>query len=70
MRWEESKALVWIFFPLVARSFGIFASLVGVMTVRLTKEDKDPMSGINMGYYVTCVLAAVFFYIATKCMLG
>lgn len=48
--WSESEALVWIFFPLVARSFGIFASLVGVLAVRLRHEDKDPMSGINMGW--------------------
>ncbi|MDQ1372101.1 MAG: K(+)-stimulated pyrophosphate-energized sodium pump, partial [Candidatus Thermoplasmatota archaeon] len=68
MRWEEGAALAWIFFPLVARSFGIFASLVGVLVVRLRNEDKDPMSGINMGYYVTCALAAVFFYFATKIM--
>jgi K(+)-stimulated pyrophosphate-energized sodium pump len=69
-RWDHVEALVWIFFPLVARSFGIFASLIGVMAVRLTREDKDPMSGINIGYYVTCVLAAIFFYVATKVMFG
>ena len=68
MRWDEGAALAWIFFPLVARSFGIFASLVGVLVVRLRNEEKDPMSGINMGYYVTCALAAVFFYFATKIM--
>lgn len=68
MRWEETEALAWIFFPLVARSFGIFASLVGVMAVRLPREDRDPMSGINIGYYITCALAAVFFYFATKMM--
>ena len=68
--WSDGDALVWIFFPLVARSFGIFASLVGVLAVRLNREDKDPMSGINMGYYITCVLAAMFFYVATKYMLG
>ena len=68
MRWDEGAALAWIFFPLVARSFGIFASLVGVMVVKLRNENKDPMSGINMGYYVTCVLAAVFFFFATKIM--
>ncbi len=70
MRWSTGSALVWIFFPLVARSFGIFASLAGVLAVRLTKEDKDPMSGINMGYYLTCVLAAVFFFFATRAMFG
>jgi K(+)-stimulated pyrophosphate-energized sodium pump len=68
--WTESKALVWVFFPLVARSFGIFASLAGVLAVRLNREDKDPMSGINMGYYLTCILAAVFFYFATDWMFG
>ncbi len=67
----ESQALVWIFFPLVARGFGVFASLIGVLAVRLGKnEARDPMSGINMGYYVTCVLAAIFFYVATSNMLG
>jgi len=70
LRWTETKALVWIFFPLVARSFGIFASLAGVLAVRLKREDKDPMSGINMGYYITCLLAAVFFYFATRIMFG
>jgi K(+)-stimulated pyrophosphate-energized sodium pump len=68
--WSEGKALVWVFFPLVARSFGIFASLAGVLAVRLNREDKDPMSGINMGYYLTCILAAVFFYFATNTMFG
>jgi K(+)-stimulated pyrophosphate-energized sodium pump len=68
--WSEADALAWIFFPLVARAFGIFASLVGVLVVRIRGENKDPMSGINVGYYVTCVLAAMFFYIATKYMLG
>ena len=70
MQWSDSKALVWIFFPLVARSFGIFASLVGVLAVRLRNEEKDPMSGINMGYYITCALAVVFFYFATTTMFG
>jgi K(+)-stimulated pyrophosphate-energized sodium pump len=70
LRMDENAALVWIFFPLVARSFGIFASLVGILAVRLRREDKDPMSGINMGYYVTCILAAIFFYFATRFMLG
>jgi K(+)-stimulated pyrophosphate-energized sodium pump len=69
--WTEGEALGWIFFPLVARSFGIFASLAGVMMVKLGKdESRDPMSGINVGYYVTCALAAVFFYVATYYMLG
>ena len=69
--WTEGEALGWIFFPLVARAFGIFASMAGVLMVKLGKnESRDPMSGINVGYYVTCALAAVFFYVATYYMLG
>lgn len=69
--WDHADALGWIFFPLVARSFGVFASLAGVLAVRLGKnEQRDPMSGINVGYYITCVLAAIFFYVATYYMLG
>jgi K(+)-stimulated pyrophosphate-energized sodium pump len=57
-----------ILFPLVARAFGLIASMVGVMTVK-TKEDADPMKALNRGYYVTTVLAMVGFYVAVKLLL-
>lgn len=47
-------------FPLVARAFGLLASIVGIMAVR-TREDADPMQALNRGYYVTTVLAAIGF---------
>jgi K(+)-stimulated pyrophosphate-energized sodium pump len=58
-----------ILFPLTARAFGLIASIVGVMVVR-TREDGDPMEALNRGYYVTSVLAAVGFFIATKWLLS
>ncbi|MBI2876082.1 MAG: sodium-translocating pyrophosphatase [Candidatus Tectomicrobia bacterium] len=57
-----------ILFPLVARSFGLLATIIGILVVRV-KEDGDPMMALNRGYYVTSVLAAVGFYIATELML-
>ncbi len=60
--------LAGIIFPLVARSFGIIASIIGVMVVS-TKEDADPMQALNRGYYVTVVLATLAFLIATYIML-
>ena len=40
-------------FPLVARAFGIVASIVGIMMVKMDKEEKmDPMKALNRGYYV------------------
>ena len=57
-----------ILFPLVARAFGLIASIVGVMMVS-TAEDADPMDGLNRGYYITTVLAAVGFLGASRYML-
>ncbi len=58
-----------ILFPLVARAFGLIASIVGVMVVK-TPEDKDPMQALNRGYYVTTVLAMAGFYLAVQMLLG
>ncbi|HWI65826.1 MAG TPA: sodium-translocating pyrophosphatase, partial [Symbiobacteriaceae bacterium] len=57
-----------IMFPLVARAFGLLASIVGIFTVR-AKEDEDPMSALNRGYIVTSVLIAIGLYFITKTML-
>jgi K(+)-stimulated pyrophosphate-energized sodium pump len=59
-----------IFFPLVARAFGLIASMIGVGLVGLKDEKEDPMSALNRGYYVTCVLAAAGFYLATYILLN
>ncbi len=47
-------------FPLVARAFGIIASIIGVFCVSM-KEDGDPMAALNRGYYIATVLAAIGF---------
>ena len=49
-------------FPLVARAFGIIASIIGIMSVKLDKAEKmDPMDALNRGYYVAVALAMVAF---------
>ena len=60
----------WVFFPLVVRAFGVFAAIVGIMSVRMRNEEEKPMSALNRGYYITCVLAAILFYFAVDQMLG
>src|SRR5437667_455660 len=47
-------------FPLVARAFGLVASIVGVMVVK-AREDEDPMHALNRGYMWTALLAAIGF---------
>jgi K(+)-stimulated pyrophosphate-energized sodium pump len=58
-----------IVFPLVARAFGLVASIVGVMIVKC-QETEDPMAALNRGYYVTSLLAAVGFFFSAKWLLA
>src|SRR5205814_620806 len=56
-------------FPLVARAFGLLASIVGIIIVK-TREDQDPMQALNRGYYVAAALAIAGFFAATKWLLA
>jgi len=58
-----------ILFPLVARAFGIVASLVGIMAVK-TNDREDPMKALNRGYYITSILAVIGFFVASRWLLG
>jgi K(+)-stimulated pyrophosphate-energized sodium pump len=58
-----------ILFPLVARAFGLIASIIGVMTVKC-RENENPMRALAKGYAVTSILAAIAFFLVTKYMLG
>lgn len=50
-----------IIFPLVARAFGLLASIIGVWSVKLRSETEDPMKALNRGFYITSILAMVGF---------
>ncbi len=52
-----------IFFPLVTISFGLLASIAGIMSVNIG-EDEDPMRGLNRGYLFTTILSTIGFAIA------
>src|SRR5688572_2846707 len=58
-----------ILFPLLARAFGLIATIVGVMVVRC-REDEDPMKALNRGYLVTTVLAMAGFAAAVYLLLS
>src|SRR5215216_1657313 len=57
-----------ILFPLVLGAFGLLASIVGVLIVR-TREDRDPMHALNLGYYVTAALVLVALFATTRWLL-
>ena len=59
-----------ILFPLVVGSFGLLASIVGVMIVRTTENTTDPMAALNRGFYVVSALVAVVLYFTTRWLLN
>src|SRR5262249_51699514 len=58
-----------VLFPLVARAFGLIASIIGVMVVR-TSDQEDPMDALNRGYYVSAFLALIGFVAASYLLLA
>lgn len=63
--------LIFLFFPLIARALGIFATLIGMPFVKLTEaEAKHPMKALRKGLLVTTIVAAVLFLLADIFLLG
>ena len=60
----------WIFFPLVVRSFGLIASIAGVLFARMRNNTEDPMNALNRGYYLTGALSVLALAFCCYAMLG
>ncbi len=64
--------LEWILFPLVLRSFGIIATIVGLASVPVFAKDgmRNAMTPLNNGYFIVSALSVVGLAITTNVMLG
>jgi K(+)-stimulated pyrophosphate-energized sodium pump len=63
--------LIFLFFPLIARALGIFATLIGMPFVKLTEaEAKHPMKALRKGLMVTTIVAGILFLVADIFLLG
>ncbi|MCK9517944.1 MAG: V-type H(+)-translocating pyrophosphatase [Dehalococcoidia bacterium] len=61
----------WVLFPLVLRSFGVFATIIGMFTVPFwASRIKDPMGALNGAYWTITLLSIVGLVITTTAMLG
>ncbi len=68
-----TRDIEWIMFPLVLRSFGILATIVGLTSVPFFAKDdanQNPMTPLNFGYYIVSILSVVGLFIATNVLLG
>jgi K(+)-stimulated pyrophosphate-energized sodium pump len=64
--WPNPEA--WIFFPLVVRAFGLFATMIAMFFIR-GKETENPMNILNRGYWVTTLLSVVGLAFVTNQMM-
>jgi K(+)-stimulated pyrophosphate-energized sodium pump len=61
----------WIFFPLVVRSIGLLASIVGVYMVGAGESEvTNPQGSLDRGYWTMTVLCAIGIVAVTMVMLG
>ena len=67
--WAVTNDPVWVLFPLVVRSFGIIASMIGVLSVK-AKEGENPMNALNRGYFVAIGLSLIGMVVTVIVMLG
>ncbi len=57
--------VAWILFPLVVRAFGLIASMIGILSARVSGRggadvtDKAALAALNNGYYVMAAVSAV-----------
>jgi K(+)-stimulated pyrophosphate-energized sodium pump len=68
-----TQDIEWIVFPLILRSFGVFATIAGLSAVPLfTTESgrQNPMTPLNLGYYLVSILSVIGLGIATYVLLG
>ncbi|MBI3943652.1 MAG: sodium-translocating pyrophosphatase [Chloroflexi bacterium] len=59
----------WIYFPLVVRSFGLVASIIGVAAVRY-RTGENPMDTLFRGYFVAAIISAIAMFFVAQAMLG
>jgi K(+)-stimulated pyrophosphate-energized sodium pump len=58
----------WILFPLVVRAFGLIASMIGILCVRI-RGNENPMTALNRGYFVSVIISAVGMILTVWLML-
>ncbi|MBI2635772.1 sodium-translocating pyrophosphatase [Candidatus Peregrinibacteria bacterium] len=59
-----------VLFPLVLRSIGLVAAIIGVYTVSAKDTEKNPMRAMTRGFWVTAVLTTIALYFCSRWMLN
>src|SRR5687768_16679353 len=71
----DRQNVAWILFPLVVRAFGLIASIVGILSARVSGKgggdvtDKAALAALNNGYYIMAAVSAVAMMAVSMIML-
>jgi len=60
----------WVYLPLVIMAFGLIASLIGILSVRMKNDDADVCKSLNTGYYLTIGIIIATLIASVYLMLG
>ncbi|MCL4560535.1 MAG: sodium-translocating pyrophosphatase [Chloroflexi bacterium] len=63
-----TKDVAWVLFPLVMQSFGLLASMVGLLTVR-PRDNENPMNALNRGYFISILFSIAAMLLVVQTML-
>jgi len=66
---SQPNAVAWILFPMVVRSFGLIACIIGLLSVRI-QGNENPMNALNRGYFVSVAISAVGMILVVASMLN
>jgi len=68
---QATGNIEWVLFPLILRSFGIFATMAGLLIVPFvtTGDEEDAMQPLNRGYYTAVAFSVGFLALTTYVMM-
>lgn len=67
---HETGSFIFIMYPLMVRTIGVFASILGTYQVKAKSEEENPFKAIERGYIFSAVLSIVAFFLLAMLYVG
>jgi K(+)-stimulated pyrophosphate-energized sodium pump len=67
---NETGSFIFIMYPLLVRTIGVFASILGTYQVKTKGEEEDPFKAIERGYIFSAALSIGAFFLLAMLYVG
>ena len=67
---NETGSFVFIMFPLLVRTIGVFASIIGTNFVKAKNENEDAFKAIERGFIISAILSIGLFFLLALVYVG